>query len=60
MTPSPIALFLAFVSFALTFALARLLRGWLKRRQARKDEEAVARNQTRQVRRARARKAGRR
>jgi hypothetical protein len=48
---------LALASFAITFSVARLLRKWLKEKQARKDEAAALQGQSRQVRRAKARSA---
>jgi flagellar biosynthesis/type III secretory pathway M-ring protein FliF/YscJ len=49
----------ALVSFVIAFGAARALSRWLKRRKASKDEQEVARTQSRQVRRARERKGSR-
>jgi membrane protein implicated in regulation of membrane protease activity len=60
MTLSIAGVLFALLSFIATFTFARVLGKWLKKRQAHKDEEAAARNQSRQVRRARERRKARR
>jgi hypothetical protein len=59
MTPDLPGVLLALAGFAVTFMLARSLSAWLKRRQSRKAQLQVEQNQSRQVRRAKAR-AGKR
>jgi small-conductance mechanosensitive channel len=49
------SLLFALVSFIVTFAVARALGNWVKKRRARRDAEEAARSQSRQVRRARQR-----
>jgi hypothetical protein len=60
MTASIAGLLFALTSFFVTFAIARALGKWLKKRRREKDEQEAARNQSRQVRRAkeRARRSG--
>ncbi|MES2999661.1 MAG: hypothetical protein V4787_03145 [Pseudomonadota bacterium] len=58
--PSTITLIFAALSFIVTFAVARMLGKWWRKRHAAKKEEEVAKGQSRQVRRAhQRRKAGR-
>lgn len=58
--PSTITLIFAALSFIVTFAVARMLGNWLRKRKAAKKEEEVAKAQSRQVRRAhQRRRAGR-
>ena len=58
MTNSIVGLLFALISFIVTFVIARAIAKWLKRRRARKDEEEAAKNESRQVRRARERGKG--
>ena len=58
MTPSIASIMFALVSFIITFTVARAIAKWFKKRQMKKDEETAVRSQSRQVRRARARKDG--
>jgi small-conductance mechanosensitive channel len=55
MTLSIASLLFAFASFIVTFAVARALPKWLKKRRARREAEDAAKIQSRQVRRARQR-----
>jgi hypothetical protein len=58
--PSTITLIFAALSFIITFAVARMLGKWWRKRHADKKEQEVARAQSRQVRRAhQRRRAGR-
>ena len=57
--PSPVTLIFAALSFIVTFTVARLIAKWWKRRQGDKQVEVETRSQSRQVRRAKARRAGR-
>jgi flagellar biosynthesis/type III secretory pathway M-ring protein FliF/YscJ len=55
MNSSIAALLFAVAGFMVTFTVARALARWLKKRRARRDEQELARTQSRQVRRARER-----
>ncbi|MBG9387488.1 hypothetical protein [Caenimonas aquaedulcis] len=57
--PSPVTLVFAALSFIVTFTVARLVAKWWKRRQGEKKVQAEDKSQSRQVRRAKARRAGR-
>jgi hypothetical protein len=59
MTISFAGLLFALAGFAAAFAAARALAKWVKRRRARRSEQAALQDQSRQVRRAKARAAKR-
>lgn len=55
MTLSTTSVFFILLGFVVAFTLGRVLRHHFKKRQRLKDEQTAARNESRQVRRARAR-----
>jgi hypothetical protein len=59
MTLGIVSTLFAVLSFIITFAAARALSKWVRKRGEEKRAQEAARNQTRQVRRAKERKASR-
>jgi flagellar biosynthesis/type III secretory pathway M-ring protein FliF/YscJ len=55
MTLSITSVLFVLLGFVVAFTLGRVLKHYFKKRQRLKDEQAAARNESRQVRRARAR-----